>query len=366
MNFISRFNNLPKPARRRWQWVFLGLFALGLRFVLSYSPSFVETVFSRGVFVGVRFVLDYSFGLLPFPIVYLFLLVMIFFAIRGILKVRSEKLNWKIRILRIIHGGGAFFGGLIFFFLFLWGFNYQRIPIEEKLEFNAAPLDGVKLRRVVLRLKDELVLARSQVTSDTSVLAEGLVPADLQPEMRTHLCDFLEAHGYPTPGRVRTSNIWPPGALMRFGIAGIYLPFTGEGYLPRDMPRFDQPFTVAHEMSHAYGFGDEGTCNFLAYMACERSQNPVLVYSGRLNYWGYVINEYYRMQPDSAKALNESLPPGIKADRRVLQEYSRKYRSFLTGFGRSVNHAYLKSQGVREGIKSYNRMVILVEGYNEI
>ncbi|MCB9233922.1 MAG: DUF3810 domain-containing protein [Bacteroidia bacterium] len=359
--------NLPRRTRRRLFWLSLGLFALGLRQIFGEFPALTEKIYSRGIFCGVRYLLDFSVGFLPFPLVYLLLAVLLFLLAKGILKWKRnpEKLVFKTRLQRFFLDLGAWLGGIVFFFMVLWGFNYERVPVEAKLDFKPVPLDSAALYQAVEVLQAEMIAARQQITQDTAALSADFMPENLELEMRTHLSGFLQSQNYPVPGRVRAWKIWPGGALMRFGIAGIYIPFTGQGHLPIDMPSFDQPFTMAHEMSHAYGFGDEGTANFLAFMACEFSQKPILQYSGRLNYWGYLISEFYQTAPTTAQKISESLPAGIQADRRILRNYSRQYRSFLSGWGRSVNNAYLKTQGVEGGILSYNRMVVLVEAWRK-
>ena len=50
--------------------IFAGLCALLLRFIFSLSPEITETIYSRGIFVVIRYVLDYTIGLIPFPLLY--------------------------------------------------------------------------------------------------------------------------------------------------------------------------------------------------------------------------------------------------------------------------------------------------------
>ncbi|MCB0582976.1 MAG: DUF3810 family protein, partial [Phaeodactylibacter sp.] len=66
---------------------------------------------------------------------------------------------------------------------------------------------------------------------------------------------------------------------------GLYFPFTGEGHIDAGLHPLQKPYVMAHELAHGYGFGDEGTCNFLGYLACIGSDDPVIAYIGHLNYW---------------------------------------------------------------------------------
>lgn len=366
MQLLQRFRALPSLTRRRWVWLFLGIAALGIRIPFGIWPGLTEQVYARGWFAGFRWVWDFSIGAIPIPLVYVLLVVLLgVIGVKIVKRIRGGrgKGSFWTRLLRFLHGVSAWMGGALFFFLVLWGYNYQRLPVEKQMGLDPKPLNSDQIRVAADRGAKWLTEARSVLSEDTAALSREVFPADLNMAMRGELTRVLKAEGYNPAGKVRIKRIWPGGAMMRLGIAGIYLPFVGQGYVPADMPAVDLPYTMAHEMSHAIGFGDEGTCNFLAFLACETSDDPALVYSGRINYWSYIARDLYRLDPEAYDTLKASLPAGVKADLRVLRNYSRKYRSFMTLVGYRVNNAYLKTQGVQEGIESYNRLVVLVEAW---
>ena len=385
MSLIARFKTLEKPVRRRWIWIFLGVLALLFRIPFSIWPGLTEVAYARGLFVGIRYVLDYSIGWLPFPLMYLLLVVVLGLLFLPLIRKwrakglarkantqadgnpsgKTERERFTVKLLRGIHLLGAWIGGIAFLFLIMWGYNYQRVPVEDQMGLTPIPLNADQIESAAIEALVKLKSARDKVTRDTAALSPSDFPEDLPGVMREELSRTLVANGFPAPGRVRVKRIWPGGAMMRLGVAGIYIPFTGQGNIPHDMPIVDQPFTIAHEMSHAMGFGDEGTCNFLAFLACEQSEYPAVVYSGRLNYWSYISRELNRADPERYATVSLGLSPGVKADLEVLRDYSRKYRSFMTLIGYRVNNAYLKTQGVKEGVKSYNRLVVLVEAWKE-
>jgi hypothetical protein len=112
-------------------------------------------------------------------------------------------------------------------------------------------------------------------------------------------------------------------------------------------------------MAHACGFGDEGTCNFLGMVACGFSDDPFVRYSGQMGYWGHVVNALAEVDPQLYKMLVFTLDPGVKADLRANYNNYQKYHGTISEIGSQVNNAYLKVQGVKEGIKSYDRVVVL-------
>jgi hypothetical protein len=198
-----------------------------------------------------------------------------------------------------------------------------------------------------------------------SLLPATLLPDDLENTMRSGLKKQLNQYGYPTPGIVRARQLWPKGLLLRISTAGVYIPFTGEGNVDAGLHFLQLPFVLAHEMSHAYGFGDEGTCNFLAYLTCTESSDPFLKYVGYLYYWRYVASEYQSIQPKKYKEFRSTLPPGLIADLTAIQEEMEKYPDIFPGIRDATYNAYLQAQGIHEGMKNYDRVIMLVHAWRK-
>jgi len=60
--------------------------------------------------------------------------------------------------------------------------------------------------------------------------------------------------------------------MRKVGVAGIYMPFTGESYCDGTFPEVVKVFIKAHEMSHGYGVADEGEADYFAYKALSENQ----------------------------------------------------------------------------------------------
>lgn len=255
-------------------------------------------------------------------------------------------------------------GMLVFLFYIFWGFNYNRVRIEETLKLEVIPLGSEAIRAEAEWAVDMAAEAREAIpgAEDTALNAE-LIPKNLESIIRRGLTEVLRSMDYPTPGRVRGRLLWPPVVLMGFGGSGIYIPFVFEGYTSSGLLPVSHPFNMAHEMSHSFGFTDEGSCNFLAWLACEATQVPVVQYSGRLVYWNYIAREFRRAFPAEYRKIWSSLPPGMMADLRASAENWRKYEGRLSRVSEKVYSEYLKSQGITEGIQSYNRLILLVSAW---
>ena len=151
--------------------------------------------------------------------------------------------------------------------------------------------------------------------------------------------------------------------MMRVNVSGVYIPFLGEGYIPSTALPVERPFDMAHEMAHAFGFTGEDDCNFLALLACLEAGRAAVAYSGYFNYWLYVSRELRRSSPQDYRELWLRVPEGMRLDIKAIAESWRRFQGPLREMGRSIQDNYLKSQGIREGILSYNRMVMLVAAW---
>jgi len=176
---------------------------------------------------------------------------------------------------------------------------------------------------------------------------------------------WLVKYGFPINGRVRGRLLRPKGTLLSISTAGVYLPWVGEGHIDAGMYEIQFPFVIAHEMSHGYGFTDEGTCNFIAYQAMRESDNPFFRYSAVLGYWVYLANAIAQYDYEAYKSFYKTLPLGIRNDRRIIRQYSDSYPDIMPYFRDAFYNQYLKTQGIEEGMKNYSRVVMLAAAWRE-
>ncbi|MEM7104995.1 MAG: DUF3810 domain-containing protein [Bacteroidota bacterium] len=330
-------------------------------------PGITEAVYYKGLFVVIRYCLDYTICLLPIPLFYLLALCLIYLGFRSIKKA-WEKRNIGTRIQKIKNSAlttGAVLGGIIFLFLFLWGFNYARLSIESQLEISPRPLDSLEVKNEVDYYTKLAAQARKEIEGlDTIAITKAFLPKAMEKKVRKDLEKALNELGFPTHGRVRGRMLFPEGILMTFGVAGVYIPFIGEGHVDAGLHPITHPYTMAHEMAHGYGFTDEGTCNFLAFLACSQSEDPVIRYSGYLSHTRDVLVAYRRVISDQYPEFRATLDKGVIADMNAINIANARFgRDWIPMY--SINNLYLKSQGISEGILSYSRVVLLVKAFRE-
>lgn len=350
-------------------WISLGALAYILHLLVGKNSGMMESLYSRLIFPVFRIIWDFTLGLSPVPLIYPVTAGFLIWGINGLWRRRKgtipgEKSSWKQRLAIFYLSLAKTLGAAVFLFYILWGFNYNRIPIEKTLKMEVKPLDAKAIRAETEWALDRASRAREAIPGvGEDVLTAENYPKDLETKIRRSLKEVLRSMNYPTPGRVRGRRLWPAAVLMGFGGSGIYIPYIFEGYTSSGLLPVSRPFNMAHEMSHGFGFTDEGSCNFLAWLACEVSEDPAVQYSGRLAYWNYIAREFRTAFPKEFKEFWQRLPAGMRADLQASAENWRKYEGRLSRISEKVYSGYLKSQGIREGILSYNRFILLVSAW---
>ncbi len=352
--------------KRKAIWIGLGIVAVILRWIGGFNPEWIEKIYSRGLFQGIRIAIDYLLAWLPIPLIYPFFFVGLFLLFRSARRWYQSRDTRKQKFIRLGTSTLSFIGGGVFFFLFLWGFNYGRVPVEQEMQLQLNPLSLDELWHELQDETKHIIRLRNEIpTATAAALDEQQLPPQLERKLRNGLVRQLNRYGYPTAGRVRGRLLYPKGIFLRFSASGLYFPFTGEGHVDAGVHPLEWPFVLSHEMAHGYGFGDEGTCNFWAYLATAQSNDPVIAYMGRLVYWRTLATNYLIYEPDKYREFREKLPKGIQADLDAINENLKKYPDIMPNLRYFAYDTYLKAQGISEGIKNYSRVIMMVKAWRE-
>lgn len=341
------------PRRSRWPFRSLGWTAsavacLGL---FRWLPSsFWDRVYYQGVFGWWRTLYDTVLGWSPVPFIYLILAVIL---VRFARWWGERERGWSWIALRAMGGIGA----LVTLFYLCWGFNYRQVPIQHRLGYDLTtftlPEIDAEFHRATEALAAEAATLPPRLIADDAILHEPVSDGQLRPDVVASLLEL----GLPHAGKVRVRQLWPKGLLLRWSTAGVYIPQASEGHIDPGLAAVQKPFTMAHEMAHGYGITDEGACNFIAWLACTRSRDPWIRYSGLLSYWRYAAAE---MPRDTVAAVLDRLPPVVRRSIVLIKENDQKYPDFLPRFRDLVYGTYLRRHGVHAGLRSYNYVVMMV------
>lgn len=365
----SKTYSLKLLIRSTLGWGLCAALLVGLRYGLS--AEILEQVYSRGLFLRIRKVLDVVFAWWPFPASAFVFTVALLFWIRSIYKWTRHVEVTSVDSIRLLFTKASAFGlafvrgsaMVVIAFLLLWGFNYGRISLPEQLGLAPKPLTTEELWEELRQTTKVVSILRTQLPlSDTSDYESLPLDQHTQARIRATMIKQLARIGYPTTGLVRIRTVWP-GTLLRFNTSGIYFPLSGEGHVDEGLHSLQFPFVMAHEMAHGYGITDEGACNFLAWLACTRADNLYIRYSGHLMYFRYLGSAVRRRDPEGYLAFRQNLPLGVLADLNSINANLDKFEEIAPGLKDVVYDSYLKSQGIADGMASYSRVIDLVAAW---
>lgn len=339
-----------------------GGIALLVRFFFEAFPAFAEEWYSRGFYLLLRKVLHLIFGYLPFAGVYMLAIVLVVWGIRSLRRLYVHQGSWLQKTKKVTVAAANFVGFVLFAFYFLWGYNYNRVPVEQQLGLRLEPL---KKGQIEQRLKEQTIeLSQLRAALPVGPVTAEALGATLEQELRESLEKTLEAHGFPAHARVRARWIYPHGLFLRFSTAGLYLPFTGEGHVDPGLAPVQWPAVMVHELAHGYGFGDEGVCSFWALLTCRASANPYLRYAGALSYWRSLAAAYRDYDPQGFLQLRDQLPEAVLGDLQDIRTAMQRFPDLVPRLQYRVYDAYLKSQGIGEGMLNYDQVLVLMAAYD--
>jgi hypothetical protein len=244
-------------------------------------------------------------------------------------------------------------------FMFCFGLNYQRPLLFDLIGFERraatteelAAMSGEFIRRINESYDEAHVGGRAVPNTGEIV---GLLEESFSstPELT-----LLPRGGFAPPKPVYLS-----GVMSRLGISGVYSPFTAEPNYNAEVPDFQIPFTIAHEMAHQRGIARESEANFVAFLVCVNSRDPFIRYSGYRYSLG-VVFELYRREPEKARELVRQLSPGYREDSRRAALFWAKAGGLAGTIGLRINDLYLRANRVPSGTADYARSTTLIIGY---
>jgi hypothetical protein len=341
--------------------------ALALQWTAARSPQTVERLYAGALYPSVAPVLAAASGPVPFSVGEALVVLAAGAALVWLVRVARRIWTGAGRRLRLAAAAAARLlavtGAVYLAFLLTWGLNYHR-PAFAVVTGLGEATTGVavgELEALGAALVAAANDARTAVAEDARGVGqlEGGVPSALN---RAVAAVRLASERYAAVRApfARPKRVFLSTGLSYLGISGIYLPFTAEANVNDIVPDSQLPFTAAHELAHQGGVAPEDEANFVAYVACTRHPDADFRYSGALNAALYVLHALSQADAKRARVLHAGWSPAVRRDLAALAEWNERYRGPAETAARAVNDAYLKTQGVPEGVRSYGRMVDLL------
>ncbi len=270
---------------------------------------------------------------------------------------------WMRGLRMLIRWGGL---GLVLFYG-LWGLNYSRSPLDVRLgwpEGGGTTTTG--------ELESLAVLLRSAANEDYLELhgVEDLgVATPLPPRDRLDAALVL---AWPRVEAVLGlpkgfGRVWPPAkpreiliVYEKLNLLGMYNPFSAEAQFNGVAPPIQLGVAIAHEGAHQRGIAPEDEANFIGFVCALMADDPFFRYSARLFAHRQLTREVQRLDVERAQEIIAGRLPGVQRDVVEAARHWERHAGLVADAGRSLNDAYLKTNGVEDGVEAYSRSAALI------
>jgi len=314
----------------------------------------VDEYYSRGIFPTLQSWLTSATNLIPFALLDVLFIVVVYFVLRSVLHFFSVMKHvgvmdalWEItkRIIRFV-------SVVLILFMCFWGFNYRRLPLDTVLPTGPAHLTPEMLEATI---SDANVLAtRLRGTSTSADLTFQDVAKQLKEPMNQALRQ-LGRTPLGTPGRAKFSLVLTPFFTWT-GVDGVINPIALESIVHPDLLPFERPFVLGHEWAHLAGHADEAEASAVGWLACMQG-NSTLAYSASL----YLIMEAGAALPrDTRQAAMTRLDPGVKSDLDAIADRLQREQPTMQWAASKMYDQYLKVNRIADGTRSYGRALTLI------
>ena len=302
---------------------------------LRNNPSFIDDYYVRIIFNNLIKINSFLFSKIEIPIGEIIYIVIIILYIYLFVKVISFKLSDFLNLV-------AFSSILYFLFYFLWGLNYfkpslvDKLNIKSEYEFNV--LDET-INRVIF-----------EINKESSFISEDINKSDIFNLINT------------TASNIKKSII--PDIFLYQKVSGHYIPFTSEAIFVDKIPLVDMPIVILHEQAHQNGYANEGEASFIAFSKAINNKDPYIRYSGYFYALINLLNEISKKNSDKLDNYITKLDEKVISDIKKVQNFWSKYsNSFLDKAQNYIYDLYLKSNNQEAGIMTYGEVSIYIIHY---
>jgi len=358
-----------KKIFKKLPW--LALLPLGfiLPAIAHTHPWAVERIYAQGIYPYISKIWGGITNIFPFSaaefFVAFFILAVISAVIAKVVRLIQKKIT-PLGFLSFFLSLAILAGVMLNLFYFMWGFNYSRPTLYQLMELDVKKRSTEELQELCFELCERANELRTQVAEDENgvfVLEEGYRPYfDRIPEAYETLGkkhSLFDKKAYPAKGVIASEG------MSYAGIAGIFMPYTGEANVNVHQPPLLLLSSAAHETAHLLGFAKENEANFISYLACSSSDDPAIAYSGTMLALINCGNKLYKSDPEKYTPLFQRYSSAVVRDIKAYNAYWDNYEGEVEEAFTSINDNYLKFNQQEEGVKSYGMMVDLLLAYRE-
>lgn len=328
--------------------------------IIANFPLFVENYYSNGIYPHIAQFWRTILGWVPFSVGDIFLFIIVFLIFKSLFLLLKKKNSIKTAIINM----GAWASVLLFFFYLNWGLNYFRQPLSTKFQFTTTKYSNTDLEKLSQLLINKTNNLQQKLTGNDSL--KVIVPYSrkkmykMAPKGYDSLDDFFPFLHYQTPA-IKSSLMSTFQSYI--GVGGYLNPLSGEAHINTNGLKTNTPGTISHEMAHQIGYAAENEAEFIGFLAATTHPDPFFNYSGYKNAMLHSIFEMRRRDSTVFKKLFKKVNKGVKKDLKDNYDLQMSYKNPFEPYIKKGYNLFLKSNKQKHGIKSYNRMVLLLINY---
>jgi hypothetical protein len=322
---------------------------------MRLDSAVVEDSFSTVVYPQVQRILTPVSNAVPFALFDAITLgggaLLLVVLVRGARRARRHRSGRPLGAALMAVGTGLAVVYLVF--LAVWGLNYRRLPMTERVALTGTAPDAA----AVLSLG--LLAAERMNALHTDAHRIGWVHDPRDDEKLRAAFAFVQQRlsgAHPAvPGRLKPTIYGP---YFRWtGVDGMINPLTLEVLANPDLLPYERAFVAAHEWAHLAGYAHEAEANFVGWLTCVRASVPA-----QYSAWLYL---YWQVNGDVAAAdratLRAAVGPGPQRDLDAIVARLRAGQlPLLRAASWRVYDHYLRANRVEEGVRSYGEVVTLL------
>ena len=319
-------------------------------------PALVERAYSTSLYLRLQRVVTSTSNLVPFALFDALIIVTLaaWLIAIGVDRVRHHR-AWTGILARLLLRTVVWAAGFYLVFLLVWGLNYRRVPLADKLRFDPHLISSDAAMSLATPAAGELNALHDRAHEMHWPQLPAVDPSLAASLDRTER--ELGATATAVAGRPKVTLLDP--YFRRAGVEGMTDPYFLETMVQSDVLPFERSFILAHEWAHLAGFADESEANFVGWLTCVRASIPDR-YSG----WLFLYGELARaVRPRDRGELSARLAPGPLADiEAIAHRLRQQVNPTVSAAGWRVYDRFLKVNRVEAGTASYANVVRLVLG----
>jgi hypothetical protein len=326
----------------------LGIVALAAGAALvPLPPGAIERWYSQGLYPAIQEQFTPATNQIPIALLDVAILAAIVFAAWRFARLRS---GGFVRSIVSGAAGLATSAALLYLvFMTLWGFNYRRVPLRDKIVHEPASVTDGAARQFAGDAVAGLNALHGDAHHD-SPAGPTLEQAFASAQTR------LGAKTTAVPGIPKRSVL---EVYFRWAaIDGMTNPFFHEIIVNPDVLPTERPFVIAHEWAHLAGYAVESEASLLAWLTC-RHGNALAQYSGWMAMFGQVQAQ---LPPREQRDLFARLEPGPRKDFAAIAARFARSQPMVRNVARDTYDVFLRANRVEAGISSYDEVVQLILG----